>query len=97
MESSLDVLSGCSYQDGYCRLGDGSMVIWETTRNASCQLMPWVVLHGKFHDGYFVSNNQDVALTFTDKNVLELKTCNGSDALMSDQGIAVEFLDPVSR
>lgn len=40
MESSVGDLSGCSYQDGYCRLGDGSMVIWETTRNASFQLIP---------------------------------------------------------
>ena len=84
MESSVGALSDCEYKDGFCRLGDGSMLIWETTRNASCQLLPWVKISGTYHDGFFVSDSQDLALTFTNSELSLVKTCNGSDAFISD-------------
>ena len=84
MESSLGALSDCEYKDGFCRLKDGSMLIWETTRNASCQLLPWVKISGTYHDRFFVSDSQDLALTFTNSELSLVKTCNGSDAFISD-------------
>lgn len=93
LECSVGSLEGCHYKDGACSLEDGSILIWDKNQNNSCKYLPWVTLQGKYAGGFFVNNDQDLALTFTTGKTVV--TCGGELANVSYQGIIARFLTPI--
>ena len=89
--SAAGDVSQCQYSDGYCRLPDQSVLVWESVQQASCEYQKWFDINGTFTDGYFVSSSEDLALTFRQHPLNGWKTCNGTAASMSDQGLLVTF------
>ena len=66
MESPAgNIPSTCHYADGFCPLEDESMLEWNIKREVKCSYLPWVNLTRKYHDGFFVSTDFNIALTLT--------------------------------
>jgi hypothetical protein len=89
MESPVAAIQrSCHYEDGSCKLEDGQGILfWDIEKQTDCRYIPWTLLDGKFSNGYFVSDDNTVALTFTgDKNIVK-NTCNDTRLHISDQGI----------
>jgi hypothetical protein len=94
MESPVAAIQrSCHYEDGSCELEDGQGILfWDIEKQTDCRYIPWTLLDGKFSNGYFVSDDNTVALTFTGDKSIVKNTCNDTRLHISDQGIIVEFL-----
>ena len=97
VQSPVGDISLCNYNDGMCTLSDGSVLVWSPSKNASCEYIPWVKLNGQYHDDYFISDDNNLALSFKSKSLTSVTTCSGTTAYQSDQGLVVEFKTDISN
>lgn len=94
-ESPAGDVSHCNYDHGSCLLADGTMLVWEKNENVTCEFEPDFSVNGTYFDGHFVSDDFDLAFTFTKHGLHHHKDCQGRVASMTDQGLLVRFLTPL--
>ena len=97
LESPVGDVSKCKYDDEVCTLEDGTVLIWSANKNASCEYLYATTLEGKYAEGYFITNTNDLALTFKNTPVVKVKTCDNKEAIVSDQGLIVSFESTIER
>jgi len=95
MQSSVGSVSHCRYDRGECLLHDNSHLIWNVNKSESCEYIKFKVSDGKMLDSVWISDSENLALTFTEKRKFlpSLRCLEISSPLeISDQGIAVTRL-----
>jgi len=85
----------CKYDEGSCRLDDGSILIWELRRETYCRHTEWYTEEGTFFDNHFISSDHSMALTFAHYGINSTKDCYGKNTSMSDQGLMLRFMTPL--
>ena len=96
-ESTAGDVSHCNYNNGHCELNDGSMLMWDLDIVETCEYTPWFNESGEFLDAHFVSKKRDLALTFYNSGLNSQMDCNNSNVSLSDQGLVVKFLTPLTN
>jgi hypothetical protein len=92
MYSPAGDTSHCDYEKGHCRLSTGQMLIWKPNRQEKCQYVTWKTIKGTQLDTSWISNNLDLALTFTSGSTV--KGCLGQTLHISDQSVMAEINRP---
>lgn len=92
MESPAGDVSHCQYEAGSCLLEDSTMLIWGVEKKEECEYEEWYELDGHYFDRHFVSNDSNMALTFTTHAFNGHTDCEGNPTTLSDQGLLVRFL-----
>ncbi len=90
MESPAGLVGHCNYDDSFCQLQDGSQLLWEPNKTASCEIIPWQIVKGKKYGSNFLADDHNIALTFT--NVTYISDCQRRHVQVSDQGIPVAYV-----
>ena len=67
VESTLGDTRGCRYKQQACALADKSIIIWEVNKKALCSHIPWTKVKGVQYGNTWVSDDHQMALTFTPK------------------------------
>ena len=96
-QSTAGDLSHCNYDHTSCLLMDGTMLIWDTNKNTTCGHTKDYVLNGTCFERHFISNDKNMALTFTLYELNIMKDCNNNPTTLSDQGLVVRFLTPIGN
>jgi hypothetical protein len=91
MEAVVGDVSHCQYSSHSCQLQDHTLLVWEESREASCQYLFTEKVSGKLVDDHFITNELDLALTFTKHGDDTIELCDGNQGRMSDQGLVAAF------
>jgi len=94
-ESTAGDVRHCKYDEGSCKLDDGSILIWEPRKQTHCKHTEWYMEEGTFFDNHFVSSDHSMALTFARYGINSTKDCHGKNTSMSDQGLMLRFMTPL--
>jgi hypothetical protein len=95
MESTVTAIpTGCVYEDRSCAVDNG-MLVWEVEKQSECRYVEWTTSEGKYQDGYYVSDQDSIALTFLSVSQTTTNTCDGEELYATDQGIMVKFLSDI--
>ena len=90
MHSNLGKWSQCNYTKGVCTMEDGSTAVWHVNKTESCSYIPHKNITGKIWDSTFLSNNNNLALTFQKNHTIN--ECNYNQLITSHQGILFQIL-----
>ena len=91
MHSNLGKWSQCNYTKGTCMMEDGSTAIWQVKKSEACPYIPHKNITGKIWDSTFLSNDNNLALTFQKNKTFS--ECNYNQLITSHQGIPFQILD----
>ena len=95
-ESPAGDVSHCIYEHGSCVLADRSVLIWNLSPDSFCEYETWFTQEGKLFSDHFVSNDQNLVLTFHAFGYGTHKDCHDNTTSLSDQGLMIAFLNPTN-
>ena len=96
-ETPAGDVSHCKYDAQSCHLSDKTMLVWEKNENVSCQYEPDFVVNGSYFEHHFVSDDYNLALTFSKYGMGSVRDCNGNMTSMSDQGLMIRVISAESN
>ena len=97
LESPAGDVRKCRYEDEVCTLEDGTVLVWSVNNNASCEYLYATTLKGKYAEGYFITDTNDLALTFKNTPLVKVTTCDNKEGVISDQGLIVSFENAINQ
>ena len=93
-ESTAGDVSHCNYDQTNCLLTDGTMLIWDTNKNTTCE---YTASMAHILKDTSLAMTKNMALTLTLHELNSLKDCNNNPTTQSDQGLVVRFLTPIGN
>ena len=94
MESTIGDVGHCDYNQGQCQLQDGTFLLWTPNQDEKCEYIPWKKMSGQTFGNSWLSQDGNLALTHENKKTT--RNCNGEPLILSDQGIAFQYI-PTSQ
>jgi hypothetical protein len=96
-ESAAGDVSRCKFEEEVCQLSDGTALVWEVNPEERCAYLVVEDLSGTMTDQHFISDDLEVALTFTEYAIGTVELCDGGNGSASDQGVVVRFNTPIEN
>jgi hypothetical protein len=79
------------YEDRSCSVENGRLV-WDVEKQTECQYAEWATSEGKYQHGYYVSDQDSIALTFSSfSQPVIINSSDREQLYAADQGIMVKF------
>ena len=78
MQSTLGHTDNCVYDNMSCVLPDNGIMVWKGNITEKCIFKKAAIIKGELHGDYWMSNDHDMALSFTNENWRRTQVCPNS-------------------